>query len=477
MKKEFVHPYMPNSVPAIKKAMLAELGVDQIKDLYGSIIPDKLLYKDRLALPEPILSEAELKRHVETILNKNITTEEYSSFLGAGCYKHQVPAICDELNQRGEFLTAYCGDTYSDHGKMQAIFEYASLLGELLDVSTVSYTCFDAGQAVASSLSTALRVQAVQGTPRKKLLLPGTMNPEIYAQIKEYLRQDAELVKIPYDHLTGLMDVSVLQKFLAGGEVAAVFYENPSYLGFFEEQAAEIARLAHAHGALVIAQPEVAALGIMESPANLGADILCGDIQPLGMHIQYGGGQAGFIGCQQNLSIIQQLPTYMYGITKTEREGEYGWGRAMNFRCSHGSREKAHEYFGTETGLWCITAGIYLASMGPQGMYELGETIIKNLSYLTKALGKLPGVKAGNFSTGGFQEVVVNFNESGFTVQEINRYLLKNKIFGGLDLSTKFPELGQCALYCVSELTTKNDMDNLIMHLQQLLGGVRDGLL
>ena len=131
MERSFVHPYMPNSVPDVKQQLLDELGVKSVREIYESIIPKDLLYKGRLDLPEPIHSEYELKKHVTDILNKNISTEEYASFLGAGCYKHQVPAICDEINTRGEFLTAYCGDTYSDHGKMQAIFEYASMMGEL----------------------------------------------------------------------------------------------------------------------------------------------------------------------------------------------------------------------------------------------------------------------------------------------------------------------------------------------------------
>ena len=157
VENSFVHPYMPNSVPENKKAMLDELGINSVEDIYKSIIPDELLYKERLDIPEPIRSEYELKRHVMGILNRDITTEEYTSFLGAGCYKHQVPAICDEINSRGEFLTAYCGDTYSDHGKMQAIFEYTSMMGELLDTDVVSYTTYDGGQAVASSLRMAVR--------------------------------------------------------------------------------------------------------------------------------------------------------------------------------------------------------------------------------------------------------------------------------------------------------------------------------
>ena len=148
MEKTFVHPYMPNSVPEVQRQLLEELGAESIREIYERIIPQDLLYKGRLDLPEPIRSEYELKKHVTGILNKNISTEEYSSFLGAGCYKHQVPAVCDEINTRGEFLTAYCGDTYSDHGKMQAIFEYTSMMGELLDADVVSYTTYDAGQSV-----------------------------------------------------------------------------------------------------------------------------------------------------------------------------------------------------------------------------------------------------------------------------------------------------------------------------------------
>ena len=324
MGKDFIHPYMPNSVPGIKEEMLQELGIKSVEEIYESVIPEELRYKERLDLPEPILSEHELKKHVKGILDKNVSTEEYTSFLGAGCYKHQVPALCDEINSRGEFLTGYCGDTYSDHGKMQAIFEYASMMGELLDADVVSYTNYDGGQAVSSSLRIALRVMEGRGTPKTMLLVPSTMNPEIYSQADAYCRNLAQVQKVAYEPETGLMDLADLEEKLRTGQVAAVFYENPSYLGFFETRGQEIADLAHRYGALCIAQPEVAALGIMESPMNQGADIVCGDIQPLGMHIQFGGGQAGFIACQQDVELIRQFPTYMYGIAETGEEGKYG---------------------------------------------------------------------------------------------------------------------------------------------------------
>ena len=471
MTKSLVHPYIPNSVPAIREAMLKELQVDSIEEIYQSIIPDDLLYKERLHLPEPILSEYELKRHVQSIMDRNITAEEYVSFLGAGCYRHQVPAVCDELNSRGEFLTAYCGDTYSDHGKMQAIFEYASMMGELLDADVVTYTCYDGGQAVTSSLGTALRVQQAAGEKRDVLLVPETMNPEIYSQLHEYWRGKATVIKVKCDRAHGVMDLKDLQTKLKSNAAAAVLYENPSYLGFLETQAEEIASLAHEAGALVVASSDPACLGVMESPLNLGADLVCGDIQPLGMHMQFGGGQAGYIACANRQDFVAQLPTYLYGITRTGKDGTYGWGRALNSRCSHGSREKANEYFGTETGLWGITAGIYLASMGPKGMEELGNAILVNLDYLVKELNKLPNVTANVFGGYNFQEAVVNFDAAGKTVKEINKALLEAGIFGGKDISGDFPWLGESALYCVSELTTAGEIHKLTEALSTIVRG------
>lgn len=470
MKKDqaFIHPYMPNSVPSIKKAMLDEIGVESVEDIYRSLIPDELLYKGRLNLPEPIRSEHELRKHVLGILDKNTTTDEYISFLGAGCYKHQVPALCDEINSRGEFLTAYCGDTYSDHGKMQAIFEYCSMMGELLDAEVVSYTTYDASQSIASSLRMALRIKAAAGRPKTALLVPSTMNPEIVSLVTQYVRNVANVIQVECDKQSGLMNLDDLRAKLKEEKVAAVFYENPSYLGFFEVQARDIADMAHQYDALCIAQPETASLGIMESPINLGADLLCGDIQPLGMHMQFGGGQAGFIACQQKQEYIEQFPTYMYGIAKTKQEGRFGWGRAMNYRCSHGSRENANEYFGTETGLWAITAAVYLASMGPKGMYELGESIIQKTQYAILELGEVKGLKVNPFGGKNFQEFLINFDGIGKRVSEVNSALLKKRILGGKDLSEDFPQFGQSALYCISELTSEEDIQKLKSALAEI---------
>jgi glycine dehydrogenase subunit 1 len=391
------------------------------------------------------------------ILDRNTSTEEADSFLGAGCYRHFIPALCDEVAGRAEFLTAYCGDTYSDHGKMQAIFEYTSMMGELLDMDVVSYTCYDASQAAASSMRMALRLN----TERDVLLVPSTMNPEVLSVVREYCRHLAKIEAVACDPRSGLMDLDDLKQRLKSGKAAAVYYENPSYLGFLETGCREIANLAHAEGALCIVSPEVASLGVMESPANYGADLVCGDIQPLGMHVQFGGGQAGFIASRHEKRFIEAFPTYLYGICETKNEGEYGWGRALNYRCSHGSRENANEYFGTETGLWAITAAVYLATLGPRGMRELGETILQNSHYAAKVLSVIPNLKVNPFGGAFFQEFIVNFDKTGKTADSINKALLERGIFGGKDLSREFPWLGQSALFCCSEITTASSMDSL----------------
>ena len=242
MSKTFIHPYMPNSAPGNRQAMLDALGIREVEELYGQSIPQELLYRGTMNIPKPIVSEYALQQHVHQILSRNETCDDYDSYLGAGCYNHYVPAICDEINSRSEFLTGYCGDTYSDHGKMQAIFEYTSMLGELLDMDIVSYTLYDGGQAVTSGLRMTIRLQAKEGHPeRKDLLVPATMSPEILSQIKDYCKSVANIVPVACDPKSGRMDLNDLKTKLETGTAASVYIENPSYLGFWEEQAQQIA--------------------------------------------------------------------------------------------------------------------------------------------------------------------------------------------------------------------------------------------
>ena len=468
MGNQQAYPYMPNSAPANKQQMLDALGISEIKELYQDIIPEELLLHRPLQLPEPIRDEYTLSRHMEKLLEQNISCGKNSSFLGAGCYRHLVPAVCDEIAGRAEFLTAYCGDTYSDHGKMQAIFEYQSMMGELLNLDVVSYTTYDAGQAICSALRMALRIGASQG--RVDLLLPSTTNPEILSQAREYCKSSGNIRLIGCNPKTGRMDKHELKTMLSD-KTAAVFLENPSYLGFFEEEAEEIGELAHGSGAVFIVCPEIISLGILKSPADYGADIVCGDIQPLGIGMHYGGGCAGFLPVRDDPKYINEIPTYLYGIAKTEHENEFGWGRALNERCSHGSRERAKEYFGTASGLWAIVAGVYLGLMGPQGMKELGEQIMRKTDYAIRILSRIQGISVNPLGGHPFQEFIINYDSTGKTVEEIHKFLLEHGVFGGKDLSSDFPWLGQSALFCISELTSRQEIQRLYELLKQAAEG------
>ena len=330
-KKPFVHPYIPNSVPAVKEAMLKAVNAASVEDFYADI-PESIRFKGRLNLPEPFLSEAALARHVEGLLAKNQSTRDVLSFLGAGCAQHHVPAVCDEVNSRSEFLTAYAGDPYEDHGRFQALFEYESLMGELLNMDVVNVPVYDGFQATATALRMAGRI-----TGRTIALLPATVMPDNLSKIRDYLKPDMRVELIPFDEATGLMDVSALKK-QVNAQTAAVFIENPSYLGFFETQAEEIGKIAHAGGAIFVVGADPISLGVISPPVEYGGDIVCGDIQPLGIHMNYGGGHAGFIASRDEEQYVMEFPSRLFGVATTSVEGEYGFGDVSYDRTSFAAR-------------------------------------------------------------------------------------------------------------------------------------------
>lgn len=433
MRHHFIHPYMPNSVPHIEEEMLRELGLSSVEELYRTVIPEDLLFQGTMDLPAPLLSEQALKRHVSRLLAKNTSTEDAISFLGAGCYKRYIPAVCDEIANRSEFLTAYCGDTYSDHGKMQAIFEYASMMAELLELDVVSYPTYDAGQAVSSSFRMALRLRP----GRNEILVPAHMNPEIRSQAAAYCRPFGTLV--PVENPFGVLDLADLQAKLSP-RTAAVFLENPAYLGAFEPRAKEIMDLAHQAGAIGIVMPEVSSLGVVTPPSGYGADITCGDIQPLGIHMQYGSGCGGFIAMDNDPDYVNELPTYLYGISETQKDGQYGWGRALYYRCSHASRENAKEYFGTECGLWAIVGRGLPGYHGAPGHAGAGpaDPVLCRLRHKA-ACPPFPASPPTQPAARCSRNSWWTSGATGKSVAEIHQALLARNIFGGVDLGKFSP--------------------------------------
>jgi glycine dehydrogenase subunit 1 len=461
-EKTTVYPYIPNSVPKIKKQMLKEIGAESADDLFEDI-PEKLRLNKKMNLPKPLVSEYSLRRHIEEILSKNKTCQEYLNFLGAGCWQHYVPAICDEVNQRGEFLTAYAGEPYDDHGRFQALFEYASMMGELLNMDVVNVPTYDWLQAAATSIRMASRI-----TGRNEVLVSKTISADKLSKIRDYCKPRIEVKLLDYDIETGQMDLNSLRSKISS-KTAAVYFENPSYLGFIEVNGDEISNVTHDYGAISIVGVDPISLGILAPPVEYGADIVCGDLQPLGMHIQFGGGHAGFIATRDEEKYVMEYPSRLFGITPTMVEGEYGFGDVAYERTSFALREKGKEFVGTAAALWGITAGVYLALMGPQGMRDIGKGIMQRSHYAMMKISKIKGVRSPAFKSPHFKEFVVNFDGTGKTVSEINKALLSHKIFGGKDLTKEFPELGNSALYCVTEVHNKDDIDRLANALKEVL--------
>jgi glycine dehydrogenase subunit 1 len=187
------------------------------------------------------------------------------------------------------------------------------------------------------------------------------------------------------------------------------------------------------------------------------------------MHMNFGGGQAGFIASHDDERVVMEYPSRLFGIAPTRVPGEYGFGDVAYERTSFAIREEGKEWVGTAAALWGITAGVYLALMGPQGMVDIGESIMSRARYAAVQINKISGVQAPVFQAPHFKEFVVNFDNSGKSVAEINKALLARGIFGGKDLSRQFPELGQSALTCVTEIHTKADLDRLVETIEEIV--------
>ena len=204
--KSFTHPYIPNSVPSVQKEMMDAVGIKDLDDMYCEI-PEHLRYRERLNIPEPIRSEYELKKHVEKILDKNTTCEEFTSFLGGGCWQHYVPAVVDEVANRAEFVTAYAAGTYSDFGKWQARYEFYSMMGELTGADIIGEPVYDWGTAAGMAIRMASRI-----TGRNEVIVPANMSPDRLSIIRtfcqpEIMDNSIKVRKVGYNGETGCIDM------------------------------------------------------------------------------------------------------------------------------------------------------------------------------------------------------------------------------------------------------------------------------
>jgi glycine dehydrogenase subunit 1 len=454
-------PYIPNSAPGVRQAMVAAVGATETDELYASI-PDELRFKGLLDVPDGLVSEYDLRRYADEALARNTSSAETLSFLGGGCWDHFIPAVCDEIGTRSEFLTGYHDGARSMLGTYQAQFEFQTMLGELVGMEMVSTTTYDWGSSAASSLLMAHRI-----TQRPDVLLPRTTSPTRRRQI-ETIGAPLNVRAIGYDAASGALDLDELRASLSSS-TAAVYIEVPSFLGFLEPGVEEIAELAHGAGALLVVGVDPVSLGVLAAPRSYGADIVCGELQPLGIHMLYGGGMAGFIATPHEEEYITNCPTLLVSILETERPDEYLFDWVNFAQVSYGLRDKAQDFAGTTQTIWAIVAGVYLALMGPAGMRELGQTIMDRTQYAGTALSDVPGVNGSVFGASTFKELVVSFSGTGRSVEAVNGALRERGIFGGSDLGADFPELGASALYRITEKHRKDDIDRLVSELSEVV--------
>src|SRR3954451_20665871 len=379
MTEPTAHPWMANSVPALQAAMLAEIGAGSVAELFEQIPADHRLQRP-LDLPPGLRSEAQLKRHVTSLLSRTEDCERNLNFLGAGCWQHHVPAVVDEIVGRYELLTNVWGSPQSDHGRNQAWFEYASQLGELVGAELVGLPVYSWGCAAGHAIRMASRL-----TGRREVLVPRAICPERLSVIRNYC-EPAEMpshiavVPVDYDPATGLMRLDDLAARLST-RTAAVYLENPTYLGAIESQADEIARLVRGKSALTIVGVDPISLGVLAPPTDYGADIVVGTTQPLGIPMYAGGGVGGFIASRDEERFAREYPTLLISITGTTHPGERGFGLSLAHQTSYGMRDQGKDWTGNSVYLWAVVNTVYMALLGPQGFRELGELILQRSHY------------------------------------------------------------------------------------------------
>jgi glycine dehydrogenase subunit 1 len=466
---EYKHPWIPMT-KATEEEMLESIGKKNLDELFSNI-PKKFLLKRDLNIPRSH-SEIEVTRRIQELAEKNKPTENGRTFLGAGIGMHYVPAIVPALATRSEFLTSYTSyQAEVSQGMLQTLFEYQSLLAEILDIDVVNSSMYDMATAVAEAARMTIRVKK----KRSKFLVPSTMNPEHYKVLQTYTEPaDIEIVRVDYEEKTGLMSLTDLESKL-DEDVAGVYLENPSYLGFIETQVDEINKLVHDKGALLVAGVDILSLGLMRPPGDYGADIIVAEGQHLGSPMTFGGPLLGVFGCINDRKLIYQMPGRLVGLTRTEEEPyENGFVLTLSPREQHIRREKATSNICSNQALAAVIAAIYMSLLGPSGLKQLGETIGYNANYAAKMLDKISGVRAPAIGQNVWKEFVVQF-ENGVTAHEVHEGLLERKLHGGHILTDEFPALGESMLFCVTEVHVKETIDELVQSIEEIVkeGGAK----
>lgn len=434
--------YVPNP-QAVRQEMLQAIGMESMEELFADIPAKYRLQQLDLGRG---LSELELRRELTALASKNLSAAAYPTFLGAGAYDHYIPVAIDQLLLRSEFYTTYTPyQPELSQGILQAIFEYQTLICELTGMDVTNASMYDGASALAEACNV-----AADATRRKKILVPDTINPayrQVLATYGHSGNYELELVTtssgIAADELLNAID----------DETAAVILQHPNWFGNLETEAAAIAERAHAHKALLIMVVDPISLGLLKPPAELGADLVVGEGQPLGSPLSFGGPYLGFFAATNKL--MRRVPGRLVGQT-TDKDGARAFVLTLQAREQHIRREKASSNICSNQALNALAATIYLALVGPRGLRETAKRSHQLATYAAKQLAER-GISL-KFDQPFFKEFAINLANPAAA----NQLLLEHGIIGGY-------ELADGMLLAFTEKRTKAEIDRLV----DVLGGMK----
>jgi glycine dehydrogenase subunit 1 len=425
---------------AERQQMLREMGARSIDDLFAPI-PAEYRLKGDLNIPRAF-AESEI---VDYFRQRSLDNAAgYTLFLGAGAYQHYRPVGIDALISRGEFFTAYTPyQAEISQGTLQAIFEFQTMICELTGMEVANASMYDGSTAVPESV-----MMAARATGRHRALVARSVHPEHREVLATYTQHQGLPVSLVGFSDSGRVDLSALEKAVTE-EIACVVLQSPNFFGTIEDVAA-VAEIAHKKGALlVVSITEAVSLGIVKPPTE--ADIVCMEAQSFGIPLGFGGPYAGVIATKEQF--VRQIPGRLVGQT-VDREGKRGFCLTLSTREQHIRREKATSNICTNQALVALMATIFMTIYGREGLKELAK---QNLAKTAYAAGEF-GQKAKVLFSGAprFNEFVVQTQEDPHA---INSRLLDQRIVGGFPLTKFYPELGNAALWCCTELTTRTAID------------------
>lgn len=436
---------MGSYIPATREErqkMLETIGLTSVDQLYA-VVPEEARVKG-LDLPEG-LSELEVSRKVTELADSN--RQFRSIFRGAGAYRHYIPSIVKTVTSKEEFVTAYTPyQAEISQGVLQSIFEYQTQMCELTGMDVSNASVYDGAVAAAEA------VFMCQERKRSAVIVSGTTDPQVITVIKTYCAsRSVPVTVLPADGYT--TDLAALKASLAA-DTAAVYVQSPNYYGVIEDMDSVVAAT-HEAGAKVIMGVNPISLGLLKTPGEYGADIAVGEGQPLGMPLSFGGPYLGFMTCKQ--AMVRKLPGRIVGQT-TDAEGKRCFVLTLQAREQHIRREKASSNICSNEALCAMTASVYLAAVGPQGLRQVAENCAANAHYLAAELEKI-GFKRRTDKP-FFHEFLTDCPADPAAVCAA---LESKGILGGLPVEGGI-------LWCCTEMNARSEMDNLIAILGEVCG-------